>query len=51
MLDQFGQGQLELGLSRGSTGEHIGGDPARARAVLEEALDAMLMGLSSGQGR
>src|SRR5918912_3783096 len=31
MLDQLSQGRLELGISRGSQGEHIGGDPALAR--------------------
>jgi alkanesulfonate monooxygenase SsuD/methylene tetrahydromethanopterin reductase-like flavin-dependent oxidoreductase (luciferase family) len=49
MLDQLSAGRLELGLSRGSTGEHIGGDPARARAMFDEALQVILMGLTTGE--
>jgi alkanesulfonate monooxygenase SsuD/methylene tetrahydromethanopterin reductase-like flavin-dependent oxidoreductase (luciferase family) len=48
MLDQLSQGRFELGLSRGSTGEHIGGDPDRARAMFDEALTVILMGLTTG---
>jgi len=32
MLDQLSGGRFELGLSRGSSGEHIDDDPDRARA-------------------
>src|SRR5207302_6954930 len=49
MLDQLSGGRLELGLSRGSTGEHIEDDPNQARAMFEEALDIILMGLSTGE--
>ena len=49
MLDQLSGGRLELGLSRGSTGEHIDGDPDKARAVFNEALEVILMGLSTGE--
>src|ERR1700730_18358417 len=49
MLDQLSGGRLELGLSRGSTGEHIDGDPEKARAVFNEALEVILMGLSTGE--
>jgi alkanesulfonate monooxygenase SsuD/methylene tetrahydromethanopterin reductase-like flavin-dependent oxidoreductase (luciferase family) len=49
MLDQLSGGRLELGLSRGSTGEHVDGDPDKARAVFYEALDVILMGLSTGE--
>ena len=38
MLDQLSGGRLELGLSRGSTGEHIDNDPEKARGVFNEAL-------------
>ncbi|HEX8966859.1 MAG TPA: LLM class flavin-dependent oxidoreductase, partial [Chloroflexota bacterium] len=49
MLDQLSGGRLELGLSRGSFGEHIDNDPDRARAVFNEALAVILMGLSTGE--
>jgi alkanesulfonate monooxygenase SsuD/methylene tetrahydromethanopterin reductase-like flavin-dependent oxidoreductase (luciferase family) len=49
MLDQLSGGRLELGLSRGSTGEHIDGDPEKARAVFNEAFEVILMGLSTGE--
>ena len=49
MLDQLSGGRLELGLSRGSTGEHIDNNPERARAVFKEALDVILMGLATGE--
>src|SRR6202049_4300737 len=49
MLDQLSGGRLELGLSRGSQGEHIDGDPAKARAVFDEALRVILMGLRTGE--
>jgi len=49
MLDQLSGGRLELGLSRGSSGEHIDGDPDKARAVFNEALEVILMGLSTGE--
>jgi alkanesulfonate monooxygenase SsuD/methylene tetrahydromethanopterin reductase-like flavin-dependent oxidoreductase (luciferase family) len=49
MLDQLSGGRLELGLSRGSQGEHIDGDPARARLVFNASLNTILTGLSSGQ--
>jgi alkanesulfonate monooxygenase SsuD/methylene tetrahydromethanopterin reductase-like flavin-dependent oxidoreductase (luciferase family) len=49
MLDQLSGGRLELGLSRGSTGEHIENDPDKARAVFNEALDVLLTGLSTGE--
>ena len=49
MLDQLSGGRLELGLSRGSTGEHIDSDPDKARAVFNEALDVILMGLATGE--
>jgi alkanesulfonate monooxygenase SsuD/methylene tetrahydromethanopterin reductase-like flavin-dependent oxidoreductase (luciferase family) len=48
MLDQLSHGRLELGLSRGSTGEHVANDPERARAMFEESLQVILMGLSTG---
>ena len=49
MLDQLSRGRLEVGLSRGSTGEHIDNDPQKARAMFNEALDVILMGLSTGE--
>src|SRR4030081_1664327 len=49
MLDQLSGGRLELGLSRGSTGEHVDDDPAKARAMFNEILDVVLMGLSTGE--
>src|SRR5919199_3461834 len=49
MLDQLSGGRVELGLSRGSTGEHIQDDPAKAQAMFGEALEVILMGLSTGQ--
>jgi alkanesulfonate monooxygenase SsuD/methylene tetrahydromethanopterin reductase-like flavin-dependent oxidoreductase (luciferase family) len=49
MLDQLSNGRLELGLSRGSTGEHIDADPEKARAVFNEALEVILMGLATGE--
>jgi len=48
MLDQLSGGRLELGVSRGSQGEHIQGDPALARAVFDEALGIILHGLETG---
>src|SRR5947209_20013510 len=33
MLDQLSGGRVELGLSRGSFGEHIDNDPEKARAI------------------
>src|SRR5919206_3996361 len=38
MLDQLSGGRLELGISRGSTGEHIDNNPEKARAMFKEAL-------------
>lgn len=49
MLDQLSGGRLEVGLSRGSTGEHVDDDPEKARAMFKEVLDILLMGLSSGE--
>jgi alkanesulfonate monooxygenase SsuD/methylene tetrahydromethanopterin reductase-like flavin-dependent oxidoreductase (luciferase family) len=49
MLDQLSGGRLELGLSRGSFGEHIDSDPERARAMFNEALSVMLMGIATGE--
>ncbi len=49
MLDQLSGGRFELGLSRGSSGEHVDDDPDKARAMFEEALDIILMGLSTGE--
>jgi alkanesulfonate monooxygenase SsuD/methylene tetrahydromethanopterin reductase-like flavin-dependent oxidoreductase (luciferase family) len=49
MLDQLSGGRLEVGLSRGSTGELIDNDPDKARAMFNEVLDVILMGLASGQ--
>src|SRR6266851_5835170 len=49
MLDQLSGGRLELGLSRGSTGEHVNDDPERARAMFNEVLDVLLMGLATGE--
>jgi alkanesulfonate monooxygenase SsuD/methylene tetrahydromethanopterin reductase-like flavin-dependent oxidoreductase (luciferase family) len=49
MLDQLSRGRLELGLSRGSTGEHIDNDPDKAKAVFDEVLNIVLMGLSTGE--
>ena len=49
MLDQLSGGRLEVGLSRGSPGEHIDDDPEKARAVFKEALEIILMGLSTGE--
>jgi alkanesulfonate monooxygenase SsuD/methylene tetrahydromethanopterin reductase-like flavin-dependent oxidoreductase (luciferase family) len=49
MLDQLSGGRLELGLSRGSFGEHIEGDPEKARAMFNEALSVMLEGISTGE--
>src|SRR6266581_2250753 len=43
MLDQLSGGRLELGLSRGSQGEHIEDDPDKARAMFNEVLDILLM--------
>jgi alkanesulfonate monooxygenase SsuD/methylene tetrahydromethanopterin reductase-like flavin-dependent oxidoreductase (luciferase family) len=47
MLDQLSGGRLEMGLSRGSTGELIDNDPDKARAMFGEALDVILMGLAT----
>ncbi len=49
MLDQLSGGRLELGLSRGSTAELIENNPEKARAVFNEALQVILMGLASGE--
>lgn len=49
MLDQLSGGRVEVGLSRGSFGEHIDDDPDKARAMFEEALAVMLMGISTGE--
>jgi alkanesulfonate monooxygenase SsuD/methylene tetrahydromethanopterin reductase-like flavin-dependent oxidoreductase (luciferase family) len=49
MLDQLSGGRLELGLSRGSQGEHIDGSPDKARAIFNEALRVILMGLRTGE--
>ena len=49
MLDQLSRGRLEVGLSRGSTGEHIDDDPEKARAMFNEALQVIVMGLSTGE--
>jgi alkanesulfonate monooxygenase SsuD/methylene tetrahydromethanopterin reductase-like flavin-dependent oxidoreductase (luciferase family) len=49
MLDQLSGGRVELGLSRGSPGEHIDNDPDKARAMFNEALAIVLMGLSTGE--
>ncbi len=51
MLDQLSGGRLEMGVSRGSSafeGERFGVRREEARAMFEEALDIILMGLSSG---
>jgi alkanesulfonate monooxygenase SsuD/methylene tetrahydromethanopterin reductase-like flavin-dependent oxidoreductase (luciferase family) len=48
MLDQLSAGRLELGISRGSQGEHIQRDPALARAMFNEALEIILAGLETG---
>jgi alkanesulfonate monooxygenase SsuD/methylene tetrahydromethanopterin reductase-like flavin-dependent oxidoreductase (luciferase family) len=49
MLDQLSSGRLEIGLSRGSTAELIENNPEKARAVFNEALQVILMGLSCGE--
>jgi alkanesulfonate monooxygenase SsuD/methylene tetrahydromethanopterin reductase-like flavin-dependent oxidoreductase (luciferase family) len=49
MLDQLSGGRAELGLSRGSFGEHIDADPDKARAMFNEGLQVMLMGISTGE--
>jgi alkanesulfonate monooxygenase SsuD/methylene tetrahydromethanopterin reductase-like flavin-dependent oxidoreductase (luciferase family) len=49
MLDQLSGGRLEVGISRGSTGEHVDNDPEKARAMFNEALDVILTGLSTGE--
>ncbi|MBV9135117.1 MAG: LLM class flavin-dependent oxidoreductase [Chloroflexi bacterium] len=49
MLDQLSGGRVELGLSRGSFGEHIEGDPEKARAMFNEGLQVMLGGISTGE--
>jgi alkanesulfonate monooxygenase SsuD/methylene tetrahydromethanopterin reductase-like flavin-dependent oxidoreductase (luciferase family) len=49
MLDQLSGGRLELGLSRGSFGEHIESDPEKARAMFNEALQVTLGGISTGE--
>jgi alkanesulfonate monooxygenase SsuD/methylene tetrahydromethanopterin reductase-like flavin-dependent oxidoreductase (luciferase family) len=49
MLDQLSGGRLELGLSRGSFGEHIDNDPDKARAVFKEILDVVVQGLTTGE--
>src|SRR5207249_10555692 len=49
MLDQLSNGRFDLGISRGSYGEHIENDPEKARAMFNEALGIMLMGISTGE--
>jgi alkanesulfonate monooxygenase SsuD/methylene tetrahydromethanopterin reductase-like flavin-dependent oxidoreductase (luciferase family) len=49
MLDQLSGGRIELGVSRGSQGEHIQGDPALARAMFNEALELIVRGLETGE--
>jgi alkanesulfonate monooxygenase SsuD/methylene tetrahydromethanopterin reductase-like flavin-dependent oxidoreductase (luciferase family) len=49
MLDQISNGRLELGLSRGSTGEHVANDPEKARAMFNEALPIILGALETGE--
>lgn len=49
MLDQLSNGRVELGLSRGSTGEHIENDPDKAREMFSEALEVILQGLQTGE--
>jgi alkanesulfonate monooxygenase SsuD/methylene tetrahydromethanopterin reductase-like flavin-dependent oxidoreductase (luciferase family) len=49
MLDQLSGGRADLGLSRGSTAEHFDTDPERARAMFNEALAVMVMGMSTGE--
>jgi alkanesulfonate monooxygenase SsuD/methylene tetrahydromethanopterin reductase-like flavin-dependent oxidoreductase (luciferase family) len=49
MLDQMSGGRAEFGLSRGSFGEHIDADPDKARAMFNEGLRVMLMGISTGE--
>jgi alkanesulfonate monooxygenase SsuD/methylene tetrahydromethanopterin reductase-like flavin-dependent oxidoreductase (luciferase family) len=39
---------VELGLSRGSTGEHVEDNPEKSREMFYEALDIILRGLSNG---
>ena len=49
MLDQLANGRLDLSLSRGSSGEYVENDPDKSRDMLNEAVDVILMGLSTGQ--
>ena len=49
MLDQISGGRLEVGLSRGSTGEHVMNDPEKAREMFNEGLDVILSGLRTGE--
>ena len=49
MLDQLSGGRLEVGISRGSFGEHIDSDPDKARAMFNEALAIILMGIETGK--
>src|SRR6516225_7232475 len=49
MLDQLSDGRFDLGISRGSFGEHIEGDPEKARAMFNEALSVILGGISGGE--
>jgi alkanesulfonate monooxygenase SsuD/methylene tetrahydromethanopterin reductase-like flavin-dependent oxidoreductase (luciferase family) len=49
MLDQLSNGRVELGLSRGSTGEHVANDPDKAREMFDEALAVILQGLRYGE--
>ena len=49
MLDQLSGGRVELGLSRGSFGEHIDGNPDKARAMFNEALEVILQGMTTGE--
>jgi alkanesulfonate monooxygenase SsuD/methylene tetrahydromethanopterin reductase-like flavin-dependent oxidoreductase (luciferase family) len=48
MLDQLTDGRLDLGLSRGSTGEHVENDPGKAREMFHEELQIILNGLATG---
>src|SRR5262249_17164231 len=49
MLDQLSGGRVDLGLSRGSFGEHIEGNPEKAREMFNEALEVMLMGMTTAE--
>src|SRR5229473_4239926 len=52
MLDQLSNGRLEVGVSRGSSpfeAEPFGVQREAAKGMYEEALDIILMGLSTGE--